>query len=118
MVAVAAIGDEDVQIREGIDGEGVPEIGYQFRVEIADFLRGKVGLKDEIRPAAEIQCARAKRFFHGERKMAIAADARLFAHRLAKSLSQADPDVFHGVMLIDLQVSDGCDREVEGRVFG
>ena len=47
--------DDDVQVAQGIGGEGVPEVGDQFGVEIADFVRGKIGLEDEIRPAAEVQ---------------------------------------------------------------
>ncbi len=56
--------NDNMQVTEGICGKGVPEVGDQFGVEVADFVRGKIGLEDKIRPAAEIQGGGAERLFH------------------------------------------------------
>ena len=47
MVAVAAVVHEDVQVAQGVGGEGLPEVGHQLAVELADLGRGEVGLEDQ-----------------------------------------------------------------------
>ena len=48
--------------------------------------------------------------------MPVPADAGLVTRRLADGLSQTNTDVFHGMMLIDLQVALRLYREVDDGV--
>ena len=50
--------------------------------------------------------------------MAVAADAGPVAQGLAHGLAQADAHVLDRVVLIDVQVAAGLDRQIEGRVLG
>ena len=118
VVAVAAVVDHDVQVAQRVVREGLPEVGHQFAVELADLRRGKLGLEDEVRPAAEVHGRGDERFFHRQHEVAVAADARPVAQGLLHRLAQADAHVLDRVVLIDVQIADGLDRQVEGRVLG
>ncbi len=50
--------------------------------------------------------------------MPIAADARLVAQGFAERLAEADAHVLDGVMLIDVEIARGRDREIERGVLG
>ena len=50
--------------------------------------------------------------------MAVAADARLVAQGLAQGLAEADADVLDRVVLVDVQVALGVDRQIDRRVLG
>ena len=118
VVAVAAVVEDDVQVAQRVGREGLPEIEDQFAVEVADFRRGEVGLEDEVRPAAEVDGRGDERFFHRQREMPVTSDAGLIAQGLLHRLAQANPHVFDGVMLIDVQIADGLQLQVDHRVFG
>src|SRR5690606_34024478 len=53
-----------------------------------------------------------------QRAAAITDDPLLVAERLGEAFSQADADVFDGVMRVDMQVAVRLDFEVEQRVPG
>ena len=99
-------------------GEGLPEVGDQLAVELADLGRGELGLEDEIRPPAQIDRAGGQRLVHGQREVAVAADAGPIAQGLAHGRPQADADVLDRVMLIDVQVALGLDHQIDGRMPG
>ena len=44
--------------------------------------------------------------------MTVAANAGLVPKRFGHSLTQGNPDVFHGVVLIDMQITAGLDLKV------
>ena len=54
VVAVAAVVHDDVQVAQRVGGDGLPEVFDQLAVEVADLGRGKLGLEDEVVPAAEV----------------------------------------------------------------
>ena len=118
VMAVAAIRDEDVYVAQDVDGKGVPEVGDQLAVELADLGRGKFGFEDKIGPPAEIDRATGQGLVHRQRKVAVAANAGPIAQGLPHGLPQADADVLDRVMLIDVQVALGLDHEIKGRMFG
>jgi hypothetical protein len=118
VMAIAAIMHDDVQIALGVRRKGLPEIGNKLGIELADFLCGELGLKNEKRTAAEIERNGRKRFVHRERKMSITTDAAFIAQRIAHGLAQANADVLDRVVLIDIQIANGVEREIERGVFG
>ena len=106
------------RLHRALVGQRLPEVGHQFAVELADLGRGELGLEDEKRPAAQVDGAGGQRLFHGQRELAVAADAGAVAQGLADGLAQADAHVLDRVVLIDLQVAGGLDGQIEGRVLG
>ena len=119
VVAVAAVVHEDVQVAQRVGGEGLPEFFDQFAVEVADLGRREIGAEDADRePAAQIDRHRGQRLFHRQREVAVAADAGLVAQRLLERLAEADADVFDRVVLVDVQVALGANREVDRGVLG
>ncbi len=118
MVAIPPVVNVDVQIAQCIGCKGVPEVGHEFRIEITDLLRGKVGLKDAIRPAAQIENDGTKRFVHGDGEVPKAADARLVAQCFTKRLSQTNAHVLDRVMLVHIEIAPGRDVKVHCRMLG
>ena len=117
-MAVAAVVQDDVQIHQGIGGEGLPEIFDEFAVELADFVGGNGNLKHEGVPAAEIDGRGDQRFFHRQREVAVAADAGFVAEGLLERLADGDADVFDGVVLIDVQIALGLHVQIDGCMLG
>src|SRR5690349_11655848 len=63
--------------------------------------------------AAEIHCRHSQGFVHRHDKVAGAHDAPFICQRLFKSLSQRDTNIFHGVVLIDIEVATGLKFQVK-----
>src|SRR4051812_16169777 len=106
-MAVAAILNKHVQIAQRVRGEGLKKVLDQFRIEVANLGTVKRSVEDEKIAARKIDGGGAERLFHRQREMAVAANARLVAEGLPDCLPQADADVFHRMMLIDVQISLG-----------
>lgn len=96
----------------------MPEILDQLRVELADLGVAERRLEHEIISPAQIERARDKRLVHRQREVAVARDARFVAQGLLECLADRDARVFDGVVIIDMQVAIGFDREVERAVLG
>ena len=75
-------------------------------------------LIDESGAAAEIDGDEGEGFVHGEDEVAGAIDALAIAQRFGEQLAQHDAYVFHGVVLIDVEIAIGFEGEVEASVFG
>jgi hypothetical protein len=116
VVAVAAVVDKNVQVAEGVGGEGLPEVLDQLAVELADLGAGELGVKHEVVATGEVDRRRRQRLLHGQCEVAVAADAFLIAEGLLHRLAQADAHVFHCVVLIDLKVAFRFDGQIEGPV--
>src|SRR5689334_10943218 len=50
--------------------------------------------------------------------MAVAANARFVSHRLPDCLAETNADVFHGMVLVDLQIPLCTNRQIDDGVFG
>src|SRR4051794_30001176 len=102
---------QDVQVAQAVGGDCLPEVLQQFAIEGADLGRGKGGVKRQRVPAAEIHGNRYQRFLHGQREVAIAADAPLVAESLLDRLTEADAGVLDRVVLVDVQVAASSDAQ-------
>ena len=111
-------GAGDVQIHQGVGGEGLPEIFDEFAVELADLCGGNGDLKHEEVAAAQVEGRGDQRFFHRQREVAVAADAGFVAEGLLERLAQGNADVFDRVMLIDVQIALGLHVQIDGRMLG
>ena len=116
VVVVAAVVDVDVEVAQGVGGQGLPEVFDQLGIELADLLGRERSVEYQVIATAQIPNRAAERFFHRQRKVAVAADSLLVADRLADGLTDADAGVFNRVMLIDVQVALHVDLKVEATV--
>ncbi len=58
-----------------------------------------------------------QRFFHWQGEVAVAADARFVAERLFQGLTKSDPNIFDGVVLIDVQIALCLHVQINRRVL-
>src|SRR5450432_310770 len=56
-------------------------------------------------PAAEIDCRQSERLVHGHHEISSPQNAQLLPQSLVKSLTQGNPNIFHSVMLIDVEIA-------------
>ena len=50
--------------------------------------------------------------------MPVAANSGFIAQRLAQGLAEANPHVFHRVVLIDMEIAGSLDAQIESGMFG
>jgi hypothetical protein len=100
----------------GVQGKGPPEFLGQLKAKTAGFTGEILTCNYNYGAIAEIQDYPGQGFVHGHKGMTIAKNAFLVAQGLGKGLSQADPHIFHCMMLIHLQISPGLDRKIKKTV--
>ena len=74
------------------------------------------GVDDEGRAPAQVDGGDGERLVHRHDEVARAQNAALVAQREVEGLAQRDAHVFHGVVLIDIEVALAGEREVEAAV--
>jgi len=67
-----------------------------------------------MRPAPEIDGGNRQRFVHWHDEIAGAVDAPPRANGLRNGLAERYPQIFDGVVLIDVEIPVGFDAEIEG----
>lgn len=118
VVAVGAMMQDGVQVHQCVGGDGRPEFLNQFRVEVANLFGRKGHLPDKCHSTTQVDRSGDECFFHGQREVSIAVYAPFVTQGLLQTASKADPNVLDRVMLINVQVATGCDRQVEQTVPG
>jgi len=66
--------------------------------------------------AVEIDGGEAEGLVHGHQEVAGAQDAALVAERFVEGLAECNPNVFDGVMLVDVEIAPAVEVEIEGSV--
>src|SRR6266545_1814506 len=99
-------------------GEAAEEIFHQLGLQVAHLADLDEVLVDQGGTAAEIDRGHGQGFVHGQDEVARPVDALTVAQRLGEELSEHDADVLHGVVLIDIEVAGGPERQVEAAVAG
>ena len=118
MVRVAALGHVEVQVHAQLVAEGEKKIVDQFGRKCADPLlldRQVVGQKGS---SAEINDAVHQGFVERYAGFAKAATAALIAQRGAKRLAQRQADIFNCMMIVNLDVARGLERQIKEAVPG
>ena len=107
-----------MDVRSRTDGEALEEIVHQLGLEIAhaDDLHSEI--HGGVRPAAEIDGRDRQRLVHRHHEVARAVDPAARAQRLRHRLAERDAEIFHGVMLIDVEIADRVDPQIERAVPG
>ena len=118
MVVILAIKRFDMQRDAGIHGESLKEFAHELRVESADPVRMEAGAEDEKGPARNVDGDTGQGLIHGQMYIRIAGDALHIANGLTESLTKRDADIFHRVVVINMQVALRFDRQINERVAG
>ena len=97
-------------------GEAFKEVVDEFSLQVAHQPLAYFGIDNAGCAPAEIDCREAEGFIHGHDKISGTENSALIAERLRKGLPQADSHIFHGMMLIDVEVALCGKIEVESAV--
>src|SRR5262249_39837347 len=118
VVRVASLNLIEMQIHADLIGQGQEEVMNQLGIEITDSWLLDRQVVGEERASAQVDDDRNQCFVERPRRVAEAADAVLFTERLAKRFAERQPDIFDGVMLVDVEVALGAYPQVEEAVPG
>jgi propanediol utilization protein len=116
VVIVCPVQSLRVQCDAGIHGEGLKPFLHQLGVELAHLVAHELGLEHQERPPGNVDGDAGQRLVHRHVDAGIARDALHVAERLLHCLAERDADVLGGVMVVDMQVALGLDRDVDARV--
>src|SRR6185312_14942649 len=100
----------------GIHGEGLEPLLHQLGVEGADLVAHELGVEHQIRPAGYVDGNAGQRLVHRHVHVGVAGDALHVAERLLHRLAERDADVLGRVVMVDVQVALGLDRDVDARM--
>src|SRR4029077_9410558 len=103
----------EMDIGASAASETFKEVVNQLRLQVADEPRFHFCVHHCHGASAEIYGSRSQSLVHRHQEVSRAHDAALVTKRLAERLAQRDPDVFHGVMLINIQIAGGFQLQVE-----
>ena len=100
----------------GAAGESLEKIDYQFGLKIADQTRLYFSVDHGGSAAGEVHGGQAQSFVHRHHEVAGAQDAALVAESLGEGLAQDYANIFHGVVLIHLEIAFGFNHQIEAAV--
>jgi hypothetical protein len=118
VVRIPAVVNVHVQVAECIRRHRLPEVFNQLAVEVANLRARHWSIEDEEIPSGEIDGRGAECFLHRQGKVAISADSLLIAEGVPDGLTEANADIFHRVVGVDVQVPLGLHRKIEATVAG
>src|SRR5277367_1599494 len=96
--------------------EALEKVLCQFGFEIANALGAYLAATHAIGAASQIDRCSCEGFVHGHQEIPGAQDASLCTERLEHRFSERDARVLDGVVLIDVEIAFGCERQIEGPV--
>jgi len=82
-------------------------------LEVADALRWDFRVHNAIGPAAEIDSGSGESFIHWHKEISGAQDTTLRTESLLDGFSEGDTDIFHGVMLIHVEIATGTHEQIK-----
>src|SRR5262245_37274047 len=112
MMVVRAVQHLSMQRNSGIRRESLKPLLDKLGVEGADLVAHKLSLEDQERPTGNIDRHPCQGFVHWHMHVSISRDAFHTTERLLDGLAQRDADIFCGMVMIDVQVTFGLDRDV------
>ena len=113
MVIRASVKNACVDIGAGAAGKAFEKIVHQFRLQIAHQPRLDPRVDHCGGAAREVHGGQAQSFVHRHQEVAGAHDAALIAQRLVEGLAQGDAHVFHGVVLVHVEIAGGFRSQIE-----
>src|ERR1700735_2912528 len=107
-----------MDIRACAPGKAFEEITHQFRLQIPYSRCTDLGIDYGGNPSPEIDGRQAESFVHGHEEIAGAQDAAAIAQSTVEYFAQSNPNILHGVVLIDIKVACGCQFQIESAMPG
>ena len=117
-VMVVAAGAAQVERRAGGPGERLERVLDELERQAAGALAAERQVDDRVRPAADVDDGGRERLVHRHGALAEAGDPGPVAERLGERGAEDERDVLDRVVLVDLEVAVGVDRQVEQAVVG
>jgi hypothetical protein len=114
----ATVHDAEMDVGASSLRESLEKIFSEFGLEVANTLGADFAGDDAVWAAAEIDCGGGERFIHWHQKISGAEDAAFVADGFGDGFAERDAGVFHGVMLVDVEITRDFDREIERAVAG
>jgi hypothetical protein len=105
-----------VNVGAGSSREGFEEIVHKLRLQIANAQSADLGINNRRGASSEIHRSQTERFVHGHDKITGAQNAAAIAQSTIKNLTQRDPNILNGVMLIHIQVALRREFQIEAAV--
>jgi hypothetical protein len=109
-------GDAHLQRGEQRITHRTKEVGDEFSRHFSHKFTGEFTLKSKVGAATQIDCHVSLGFIHGQDET-ITPKAAFITDRLFQSLTQRDPNVFNGVVLVDLKVTRTGDGKGNPRIL-
>lgn len=97
--------------------EPLEEVVDEFCLQVTHESHSNFGVNGHRCPATEIDGRHAQGFIHGHEKVPSSQDSAFAAQRFVECLSKDDPDIFHGVVLVYLKISESFEVQVEASVM-
>src|SRR6202789_4661495 len=94
------------------------EIAHKFSLQIAHARKADFRLHDRYCASAKIDGRQAQRLIHGHQEISRPQNAAPVAQGAVKDFAEGNAQVFHGVVLVYIQVSAGDNFKVEAAVSG
>ncbi|CDN44800.1 hypothetical protein BN871_FO_00040 [Paenibacillus sp. P22] len=113
MMRVFAVMNDDVESEAALKRQLPQEFMHELRREAAHLLGRILRPILEMRPVAEIDDDLGKSFVHRDEHACVTLDSPLVAKRLPQRLSEADADILHRVMVVDIDVAARFDLQIE-----
>src|ERR1035441_2842862 len=107
-----------MQVGAGVMYEAAEEILSELGLQVADEVHLDQIFVDQEGASAEIDGDHGEGLVHRHDEVAGAVDAFAIAEGFGEQLAEHDADVFHGVVLVDVEIAFGLQGEVEAAVLG
>lgn len=117
MMAVSSIEEVDVKGDPPVVTEGPEELLHQFEIKGPDSGPSQFHMKDEAGSHGEIQGHRGQRLIHRGKSHPVSVNPFCLSQGLSNRLSKADAHIFHGMMVIDVEIALGVNGEVHAAVM-
>jgi hypothetical protein len=118
MVGIDAVELADVQGHLGVVDHSDKEFAHQLGVIGADALSGNLQAVAQVGATREVEGDLHQRFIQGRNEVTEADDAFTIAQCLRQGHPERNPDIFIGVVVVDVDVACGLDVEVKQTMGG
>ena len=93
--------------------EAKKKILDELRLKISYVLCSDFDIANAIGATAQIDCSGGESFIHWHQKISGAQNASLGAKSFSDGVAERDARVFHGVMLVDVEIPADFEVEIE-----
>src|SRR5450631_4227841 len=99
-------------------GEAFKEVSNELGLQVTDEPGTHLGIDGKGCAPAEVDGSNRQSLIHRHEKVSGAENAALIAEGPIKGLAECNADVFDGVVLIHIEITNTRQREIEGAVTG